>query len=210
MSLLKINQYIENLYKTSYGLNKDDYIHNTELQNFIPVVDQDVSRLLALILRLTNAKRVLEIGTSIGYSTVSMAHVLKRQNGSIVTVEYDDAVAKQAKKNFNNSGVQDTIDIKIGDAQKIIPLLNNEEFDVIFLDVDKKLYAPLLNDCIRLLKKGGVLIAEDTLFPVINLEDKWKYLIPYIQEFNEGVVINNKLQSTILPIGDGVTLAIKN
>lgn len=210
MNLLDINQYIENLYKTSYGVNKDDYIHNTELKNFIPVVDQDVSRLLALILRLTNAKRVLEIGTSIGYSTVSMAHILKKHNGSIVTVEYDEAVAKQANKNFITSGVQDTIDIKIGDAKKIIPLLKNEEFDVIFLDVDKKLYAPLLNDCVRLLKKGGVLIAEDTLFPVINLADKWKHLIPHIQKFNEEVVINNELQSTILPVGDGVTLAIKN
>lgn len=208
MNLLKINEYIDNLYEASEGVNKDAYIHNTELKDFIPVVDQDVSRLLALILRLTKAKKVLEIGTSIGYSTVSMANILKEHNGNIVTVEYDKVVANQAKRNFINAGVQDIVDIRIGDAKEIIPLLK-EEFDLIFLDVDKRLYAPLLNDCVRLLKKGGVLIAEDTLFPVIDLADKWKYLIPHIQKFNEEVISNDELESTILPIGDGVTLAFK-
>lgn len=209
MNLLKINEYIENLYKGSDIVNKDDYINNTKLKDFIPVVDKDVSRLLALILRLTQAKKVLEIGTSIGYSTVSMANILKENNGMIVTIEYNEVVAKQAEINFINAGVKDNVDIRVGNAQEIIPSLNNK-FDVIFLDVDKKLYAPLLNDCVRLLKKGGVLIAEDTLFPVIDLNDKWKYLIPHIHNFNKEVVNNNELESIILPIGDGVTLAIKN
>lgn len=59
------------------------------------------------------------------------------------------------------------------------------------------------------MKKGGVSIAEDTLFPVIDLADKWKHLIPHIQRFNEEVVNHNELESTILPIGDRGTLAIK-
>lgn len=203
----KVNEYIENLYKKE-GVDKKTYIDNTSFKDFIPVVDQDVSRFLSLVLCLTNATSVLEIGTSIGYSTVSMANTIKSNDGKIITVEFDDTVAKQAKENFIRSGVDDIIDIRIGDAKEILPSLN-EKFDLIFLDVDKRLYKPLLGECIRLLKGNGVLLAEDTLFPVIELDEKWHYLIPAIEEFNRAIVDSEEVQSTILPIGDGVTVAVK-
>ena len=178
------------------------------MKDFIPVVDQDVSRMLSLILRLTKAKKVLEIGTSIGYSTVSMAKILRQNNGTITTVEFDNRVASQAQENLIRAGVDDIIDIKIGDAKEVLPNLT-ETYDLIFLDVDKRLYKPLLKECIRLLKTGGVLMAEDTLFPVIDLDKKWHYLIPSIEAFNQAVVESKALESTILPIGDGLTIAIK-
>lgn len=158
--------------------------------------------------KIIRAKNILEIGTSIGYSATSMAQIVKEFKGHITTIEYDKNVAEQAKENFIKSEVDDIIDIKIGDAKEIVPNLN-KKYDLIFQDVDKRLYPILLEDCIKLLRPGGLLVAEDTLFPIIDLDHKWHYLIPSIEEFNKLVINDDRLESTILPIGDGVTIALK-
>lgn len=208
MSFEKINSYIEQIYEQKTSLTKQEFINKTQLKDFIPVVDDDVARFLKLIIEITKPKRILEIGTSIGYSTTSMAQTVKEYGGRITTVEYDERVAKQASLNFINAGVEDVIELKIGDAKEIIPNLK-EEFDLIFQDVDKRLYPVLFNDCVRILKTGGLLIAEDTLFPVLELDEKWHNLIEPIERFNQLVVNCPELNSTLLPIGDGVIVAVK-
>ena len=150
----------------------------------------------------------MEIGTSIGYSTTSMAQIVKEYGGKITTIEYDEKVAAQAKLNFISAGVEDFIELKIGNAEKIIPDME-EKFDLIFQDVDKRLYPLLFDDCLRILKTGGLLIAEDTLFPVLDLDERWHCLIEPIEQFNELVVNCLKLDSTFLPIGDGLIVAVK-
>lgn len=208
MNLTKANKYIANLYKNKADITKNQYHLSAELKNFIPVVDDDVARLLSLIIQLSHSKKILEIGTGIGYSTVSMAKVIKKYGGKIVTIEFDKPSAGQAEKNFEKAGVSDFIELKIGDARELISHMDRE-FDLIFQDADKRLYPELFVDCMRLLKPGGILIAEDTLFSVIDLDPKWSHLIAPIDEFNHLVVNSPDLESTILPIGDGVTLAIK-
>lgn len=208
MDFQKINQYIEGLYEEKTNLSKQEYVSNTKLKDFIPVVDNDVARFLKLMIRITKPMNILEIGTSIGYSTTSMAQIVKEYGGKITTVEFDETVAKQARENFINAGVNDVIDLKIGDAKKIVPSLHSP-FDLIFQDVDKHLYPLLLKDCLRLLKTGGLLIAEDTLFPVLDLEERWLDLVEPIRQFNQLVVDCQELESSLLPIGDGVILAVK-
>jgi predicted O-methyltransferase YrrM len=199
--------YVASLY--SHQTMRADYLRQTELEEFIPVVDEDVARLLQVLLYLTEARAVLEIGTSVGYSTVSMAKAVKELGGRVVTIEYDEEVAQQAQVNFQRAGVSDNIQLLIGDARTLIPELQDGSFDFIFLDVDKRLYPPLLPHCVRLLKEKGLLVAEDTLFPVIELDPKWRHLIPAIEEFNRLVARHEELESTILPVGDGMTLAVK-
>lgn len=208
MDFDKINLYINHLYDQNAELTKQEFINKTQLKDFIPVVDDDVTRFLKLIIKITKPKRILEIGTSIGYSTTSMAQIVKEYGGQITTVEYDETVALQAKQNFINANVEEYIDLKLGNAKEILPSLQ-EKYDLIFQDADKKLYPLLFNDCLRLLKAGGLLIAEDTLFPVINLEMKWHDLVEPIRQFNELVVTCPELDSTLLPIGDGVIIAVK-
>lgn len=208
MNFDKINLYIEGLYKQNERLTRQEFVNKTQMKDFIPVVDDDVARFLQLIIKITKPKTILEIGTSIGYSATSMAQIVKEYGGKIITIEYDEKVAKQAKTNFINAGVEDTIELKIGDAKEIIPNLK-DEFDLIFQDVDKRLYPLLFNDCLRILKTGGLLIAEDTLFPVIDLEEKWHNLIEPIEQFNHMVTSCSELDSTLLPIGDGVIIAVK-
>lgn len=208
MDFDKIMNYIEDLYKSNSEMDRRTFIEGTELKDFIPVVDNDVARMLKLIIYLTKPKKILEIGTSIGFSASSMARVVKEYGGKIVTIEYDEKVARQAEENFRKQGLDEVIEIKMGDAKTIIPNLN-EEFDMIFQDVDKRLYPVLFEDCVKLLKHGGVLAAEDTLFPVLDLEERWHNLIEPIKEFNKLVVNDDRLFSTMLPIGDGFVIAIK-
>lgn len=208
MALGRIEDYITGLYADKAGLTQRQYVAETELTEFGSIVDDNVARLLRVLLRLTGARRVLEIGTSIGFSTTSMAQVIKQHGGKIITVEFDERVADQALMSFERIGVSDFIEVLIGDAQVLIPQLQGE-FDLIFLDVDKELYPRLLSDCIRLLKRGGVLVADDTLFPVMDLGHRWYHLIAPIEEFNHLVASNQELESTILPVGHGITVAVK-
>lgn len=204
----KIYEYIEEVYEQNTKITKKEFIEKTQLKDFIPVVDQDVARFLKLIIKIVKPKKILEIGTSIGYSTTSMAQIVKEYGGKITTVEYDEKAAEQAKINFINTGVDDVIEIKLGDARKIVPKLK-EEYDLIFQDVDKRLYPLLFKDCLRLLKTGGMLMADDALFPVMDLDKKWNDQIEPISQFTELVVTCPELDSTLLPIGDGFIVAVK-
>jgi predicted O-methyltransferase YrrM len=110
--------------------------------------------------------------------------------------------------------VAELIEVKIGDAKEIIPTLK-ESFDLIFQDVgDKTLYPVLLNNLITLLKPGGVLLAEDSLLPVIdmNLSELKNFKsdqVESLEEFNKMIAHCPYLKSTLLPIGDGLTIGIK-
>lgn len=210
MNLEEASHYINKLYEKR-GINRDKYIESTELKKFGSIIDEDVSRTLQVLFRITRPQKVLEIGTSIGYSTVSMASIVKEYGGKITTIEYDKNVAEQAIENFKRVGVAENIEVKVGDAQEIIPQLESSEFDAIFQDVgDKKLYPILLDDCLRILKQGGLLLAEDTLFPVMErFKQHHDELVVAINRFNEMVASEPNLESTVLSIGDGLTVAIK-
>ena len=208
MDLKKATSYIDALYEKR-AFSKKGYIEATELQEFGTVVDDDVSRMLYVLTRLTRARRILEIGTSIGFSTVSIANAVKGCDGKILTIEYEQHVAQQAMKNFERAGVARNIEVKIGDAREIVPRIR-EHFDLIFQDVgDKELYPLLFDDCVRVLRPGGLLLAEDTLFPVMGLDGRGTRSVAPIQKFNEMVADSSLLESTILPIGDGLTIAVK-
>jgi predicted O-methyltransferase YrrM len=220
---MKINfekavSYIDTLYENDEATRKN-YIEVTELKKFGTVVDSDVSRMMQLLLRLVRPQRILEIGTSIGYSTVSMANIVKEYGGKITTIEYDAQAAKQAIKNFQHAGVAEFIEVIIGDAIEIIPTLK-ESFDLIFQDVgDKTLYPGLLSNLITLLKPGGVFLAEDSLLPAMDMKvsrsedvdqvERIKKSFASLNEFNKMIAHSPYLKSTILPIGDGLTIGIK-
>ncbi len=220
---MKINfekavSYIDTLYENDEACKKQ-YLGSTALKNFGTVVDSDVSRMMQIIIRMVRPHTILEIGTSIGYSTVSMAGIAREYGGQITTIEYDEQSAQQALKNFRHAGVADCIEVIIGDAREIVPTLN-DRYDLIFQDVgDKTLYPVLLDTLVALLKPGGVFLAEDSLFPVMDMsvsepEDRdqikrMKRSSESLDEFNRMIARSPLLRSTILPVGDGLTIGIK-
>ena len=208
-TLEKYQTYIEGLYSVRGSLRRKGFVDETGWKDFVPVVDDDAARFLQLILQMKNPKNILEIGTSIGFSATSMALTARQYGGKITTIEFDNTVAEQARRNFEHSGVDDTVQIKLGDARQIVPGFPNGSFDLIFHDADKRLYPVLLKDCIRVLKVGGILIADDALFPAMELDPKWNDQVEPISEFNRLVAAAADLESTLLPIGDGMIVAIK-
>jgi len=207
--LERYQTYIEDLYSVTDSLQKKEFVSTTGWKDFVPVVDDDTARFLQLILQMKQPKNILEIGTSIGFSTTSMALTAREYGGTITTIEFDSKAAVQAKNNFVRSGVDSTIQILEGDACQIVPGFSDAFFDFIFQDVDKQIYPILLKDCIRILKPGGVFVADDALFPVMDLESKWDDQVEPVGEFNHLVVSHQELSSTLLPIGDGIIVAIK-
>lgn len=208
MEFERVNGYIEGLFSGNELSRKAAYIQRTTLKTFTPVVDDDVARLLRLLVRLLRPRRILEIGTSIGYSTFSLACAMADRDGMITTIEYEPLVAAQARENFIRAGVADRIETLVGDAREILPGLP-PGYDLIFQDADKKLYPDMLPDCLRLLRPGGLLLADDALFPVMDLDVQWQDLCDPIDRFNRLVASNPDLESTLLPIGDGLVMAVK-
>lgn len=129
----KINTYIERLYEKT-NLTLEQYIHNTELKDFVPVVDDDVARMLQILIMIARPKKILEIGTTIGFSTVMMAKVSKHYGEKVIAIEIDEKVDGQAVKNLERKGVKDQIEVRVDDVRTIISGMN-EKFNRIFQDV---------------------------------------------------------------------------
>lgn len=201
--------YIEDLYRGKGTLRREKFVNQTSWKDFVPVIEDDSARFLKLILQMEKPKNILEIGTSIGFSAVSMALTAREYGGKITTIEFNKTAAEQAKLNFERFGVQNVIQIKFGDARQIVPSFSDGSFDFVFQDVDNRLYPVLLKDCIRILKTDGILIADDTLFPAMELGSKWKDQVEPIREFNRMIAAAPDLESTLLPVGDGMVVAVK-
>lgn len=129
----------------------------------IPIVGPFVGKLLHILAKVTQAERILELGTATGYSTIFLASAFTPGSGRLVTIENDPDMVVRAIKNFQKAGLYQQIDIIVGDAQeKLIEM--DGVFDFIFLDIDKEYYAVILKHCYRLLKQGGLLVADNVGF----------------------------------------------
>jgi predicted O-methyltransferase YrrM len=152
--------------------------------------------------------RVLEIGTSVGYSALAMGRALKRVGGSLMTIEIDPRLAEAARQNLNEAGLGDVAEVVIDDANHVIAGLNTP-FGLILQDGNKDDYLQMLPRLIDLLEPHGLLITDDVLFPVMNLPDsakRWQYAMSL---YNEALQNRPDLQSVWLPIGDGVGVSVK-
>jgi predicted O-methyltransferase YrrM len=200
--------YIDEIYKDSDKLRLDEYIKATGLKNFGQPIEDEMSRLFNILLSLVRPKKVLEIGMSIGFSTTTLALAAKRYGGTVTTIELDQSIVEVAKKAFKREGVADNIEIIVGDAIEVLKNMESESFDVVFQDSTKRGYPVMLEDCIRVLKKGGLFLVDDTLWPPIRPPEEWNDSYKAIDKFNREL-LKFEVESTILPIGEGCTIAVK-
>ena len=146
----------------------------------IPIVGPVVGELLYILASVTRAERILELGTATGYSAIYMARAFKSPHARLVTLENDPAMAARAKTNFQKADLEQCIDIVPGDAQTQLAEMD-DPFDLAFLDIDKEFYADVLPHCHRLLKPGGLLVADNVAFidaeafnRAISTSDEWR------------------------------------
>ena len=181
--------------------------------NGIPVVDPLTGALLHALVRATAATRVLEIGTAIGYSTAWMAAALP-PTGLLVTLERDPVRATTARAYLAEAGVDDRVNVMVGDADRYLHKLAGP-FDLVFQDGDKAGYEPMLDRLVTLLRPGGVLVTDNVLWdgevvpgfvtpPRRKPEDT-----AAIAAYNTRLAADPRLTVSWLPVGDGVAIAIK-
>lgn len=201
----KITEYIDN-FITLDNNQLNEILKQDDARNDIqPCVGLEVGKLLGLLIRSINAKRVLEFGTCLGYSTVWMAQALRETGGKLISVEYRKDLYEAAKRNIELAGLSDIVDLILGDASKVINMVDGP-FDIILQDSDKSLYSAMLDKCIDLTRKNGLIIADDVLFKPMGIAEKFS---EPVHEYVKKVFEDNRLYSTILPIGDGIAISTK-
>lgn len=180
--------------------------------NSVPIVQPETAKFLEAMMCLKRPVRILEVGCAIGYSAILMSQYLA-EGGSITTLEWDAETCEIARANIEKAGISDKITVVLGDAKDIIPTLSGE-YDVIFLDGPKAHYIYMLNDCIRLLKKGGMLISDNILYKGMIADDEHVIrrkitIVKRLRRFISAQMQRDELETVILPLGDGVTVAVK-
>jgi caffeoyl-CoA O-methyltransferase len=185
-------------------LEKIETVQNAS-KDIQPNIGLQVGTFLDWLIHLTQAKRILEIGTCIGYSAIFLAEALRTTGGKLISIEQNPELIAEAKKNLAATNLIDLVELKCGNASLIIKELEGE-FDLILQDSQKSLYSQMLDDCIAKLRPFGILVADDTLFYPMGIPEKHS---KPMDEYNKKVFADPRLKSTILPIGDGITISIK-
>ncbi len=169
-------------------------------------ITKETGELLNMILRLKNAKNMLEIGMSTGYSTIWCAEVIAKQSGKIITIEQNPSKIKRAKENFQRAGIIDTITIKEGLAMKILSELSLQKkysnfFDFVLIDADKENIIEYFDLILPMVVIGGVIVTDNMLYPE-RFRDEMK-------KFSDHLKKNPKLHTITSPIGNGEEITIK-
>ncbi len=129
----------------------------------IPIIGPLVGELLYILVATTNARRVLELGTATGYSTLWLAQGCNQTSGAVTTVEMNPALARRARHNVNAAGLADHVDIRIDTADAAMQGMDTP-FDLVFMDIDKEYYTDALPHIERLTRRGSLLVVDNTGF----------------------------------------------
>lgn len=178
------------------------------LENHIPILMDDTLEKIEEILQEEKPKRILEIGTAVGYSA-SMFAKSTDEDCIIDTIEIDEERAKEAEENIKKIGVAERINIMVGNAVDILPTLTNA-YDIVFIDAAKGKYPIFLENAIRLIKDGGIILADNILYKGYVMSDynahKQRTAVRHLREYIKEITENDKCESEILEIGDGLAI----
>ena len=165
--------------------------------------------LLSIISKIKNPRKILEIGTYSGYSTLCLADGLS-DDGQIHTIDKNEELLHIQNKYFDKSIHRKKIIQHTGNALNIIPNLNLK-FDIVFIDADKENYSEYLKMILPNMNKGAVLITDNILWhgKVVNQDKEIDYKTRKIAEFNKNLANESSLKSIIIPIRDGISIAVK-
>ena len=202
------------------------YIHSLEKPNseilteiereahkdLVPIIRKEMESFLRVILTIKHPKEILELGTAIGYSAILMSEAC---DAKITTIENYEKRIPIARENFAKADKQNQIELLEGDALEVMKTLPETKYDFIFMDAAKAQYINYLPEVMRLLTPGGVLITDNVLQDGDLIQSKFvvrrrdRTIHKRMREFLEEIKHDDRLETSIVPIGDGIVMAVK-
>ncbi len=206
-----VEDYIRTTLQDKEGLLRELEIYAQE--NNVPIVHKEVSELLKVLLKVQKPKRILEVGCAIGYSSILFATVLNK-DVEIITVERNEKMIEKAKENIKRAGMENNITLLEGDAEELLPNVEGP-FDMIFLDAAKGQYKLFYDMIIDKLKVDGLLISDNILYKGMVAHDDYvirrkKTIVKRMRNYLDYISHCDYLDTSLIPIGDGVALSYKN
>ncbi|MDE6761281.1 MAG: O-methyltransferase [Lachnospiraceae bacterium] len=207
----RITSFINSMNPDDEGILRD--IELEALREEVPIIRKETKEWIKTMLLIKKPVRVLEVGTAVGFSAIYMSRFLPEE-GCITTIEKWKPRIERAKENFKRAGVEDRIVLLEGDAADILKELQGS-FDFVFMDAAKGQYIHFLPDVIRLLEAGGVLISDNVLQDGEVLDSKYvvnrrnRTIHTRMREYLYTLKNHERLDTSIIPLGDGVALSVK-
>lgn len=200
------------------SMNKDDegivgIIEEEAIRDEVPIIRKETKEWIKTMLLIKKPLRVLEVGTAVGFSAIYMNQYVP-EGGHITTIEKWEPRIEKARENFLRAGVTERITLLEGDAADILKSLAGS-FDFIFMDAAKGQYIHFLPDVIRLLEKDGILISDNVLQDGEVLDSKYvvnrrnRTIHTRMREYLYTLKNHDELETSIIPLGDGVALSVK-
>ena len=184
------------------------------MQNFVPILRDNTMKLIEERLELLRPKKILEVGTAVGYSAITFSKYLD-EGGKIDTIERNDKRYEKALENISKFNLQNAINVIFGDAKEEMKKLpDSSNYDVIFIDAAKGQYIAFLEEAKRLVKNGGLIIADNVLFRGLVLSDynehKNRTAVNRLREFLKIIKEEKCFDSEVIDIDDGVAFITVN
>jgi predicted O-methyltransferase YrrM len=186
--------YINDLYQRGQTHDADKPDRLDRLRN----VEPDTARLLAVLVRATGARRLLEVGTSNGFSTLWLADAARSIDGRVVSVEIDPARTAQALAHLSAVQLHEVVELRTEDASQTLKRSADAVWDLIFLDAERRAYVGYWPDLVRVLKEGGLLVVDNAL----SHSDE-------VRDFRQLVDEDPRVSEALVPTGAGVLLIVK-
>lgn len=190
-----------------------DEIEREALDTCVPVIRKEMQSFLKLLLSMTRPKRILEVGTAVGFSAILMAEY-NPADCEIITIENYEKRIPIARNNFKRAGKENSITLIEGDAKEVLPTLR-EPFDFIFMDAAKAQYIVWLPDILRLMSPGSVLVSDNILQDGSIIESRYQVerrdrtIHTRMREYLFRLKHEEALETAILPVGDGVSISVR-
>ena len=190
-----------------------EVIEQEALENFVPIIRKETQSFLKVMMLMNRPARVLEVGTAVGFSAILMSEYLP-EGSRITTIENYEKRIPIARNNFKRAGKEEQITLIEGDALEVMKTLEGP-YDFIFMDAAKGQYIHWLPDVIRLLKKGGVLLSDNVLQDGNIVESRFaverrdRTIHARMREYLYELTHRDDLVTSVLPLGDGVTVSVR-
>lgn len=204
----RVADYIAGLFAREDGVLRA-LREEADRQGIPPIaVPAETARFLQVLVRSVGARRVLEVGTLGGYSAICIARAMGVE-GRVLSLEIDQGHAQFARRHIARAGLEDRVEVRVGPALALLPALDGERFDVIFLDADKEPLPTYLDWALRLVRSGGLIIADNALRGGRVLDDSVTDPdTAGVREFNRRFASEPRITGVIVPIGDGVAVGV--